>query len=123
MLFKRINDLCEHALGDRVLSQATTLVHARLRQSDHAYRLGGEEFAILLREDRIENAWILADRIRQTIEAARFKLDDAKAGVTVSFGIAKFRNSDTNHEDSLKRADEALYNSKSNARNTVSILE
>ena len=106
-----------------MLSRAAQLVTQQLRPSDHAYRLGGEEFAILLKGFSTEDARILADRIRRTIETARFALGDAKVSVTVSFGIAKFRSSDQHYEDALNRADNALYQSKANARNTISILE
>lgn len=121
--FKNINDSYGHAMGDRVLSQVATLVRDQLRPSDRAYRLGGEEFAILLRGFSTDDAWTLADRIRRAIEAVRFKLGDTRASVTVSVGIARFRDSDSNYEDSLRRADEALYQSKANSRNTISILE
>lgn len=121
--FKNVNDLYGHAMGDQVLWQAAQLVTQQLRPSDHAYRLGGEEFAILLSGSSTEDARILADRIRRTIETTRFALGDARVSVTVSFGIAKFRSSDQHYEDALNRADNALYQSKANARNTISILE
>ncbi|PHQ23630.1 hypothetical protein CLH62_20335 [Marinobacter guineae] len=121
--FKNVNDLYGHAMGDQVLSRAAQLVTQQLRPSDHAYRLGGEEFAILLSGSSTEDARILADRVRRTIETARFALGDAKVSVTVSFGIAKFRSSDQHYEDALNRADNALYQSKANVRNTISILE
>lgn len=121
--FKNINDLYGHAMGDQVLSQSATLVTDQLRASDQAYRLGGEEFTILLSGTNIENAQIFAERIRKSVEEARFRLDDAKACTTVSLGVSQFHSSDSCFEDVFKRADEALYRSKANGRNKVSICE
>jgi len=121
--FKSVNDRYGHAMGDRVLFQAAGLVREQLRPSDHAYRLGGEEFAILLRGTSTGDASTLADRVRQTIAAARFRLDGSRVSVTVSFGVAQFRASESNYEDTLKRADDALYRSKAEGRNTISILD
>ena len=119
--FKNINDIYGHAMGDQVLSQSATLVTDQLRASDHAYRLGGEEFAILLSGTNMENAQVFAERIRKSLEEARFRLDDAKARTTVSLGVSQFQRSDNHFEGVLKRADKALYQSKANARNRVSI--
>ena len=119
--FKNINDIYGHAMGDQVLSQSATLVTDQLRASDHAYRLGGEEFAILLGGTNIENAQVFAERIRKSLEEARFRLGDAKTCATVSLGVSQFQRSDSHFEDVLKRADKALYQSKANTRNRVSI--
>lgn len=121
--FKNINDVYGHAMGDEVLSQAANLVKDQLRPSDHAYRLGGEEFAILLGDTSLVNARNFAERIRKTIQKARFRVGDVRACATISIGIAQFRPSDKCFEDALKRADEALYQSKTSSRNTVSICE
>ncbi|SHK05511.1 PAS domain S-box-containing protein/diguanylate cyclase (GGDEF) domain-containing protein [Marinobacter antarcticus] len=121
--FKNINDLYGHAMGDQVLSQSATIVTDQLRASDHAYRLGGEEFAILLRGTDMENARVLAERIRKSVGEARFRLDDAWACTTVSLGVSQLHRSDSCFEDVSIRADEALYRSKANGRNKVSICE
>jgi len=121
--FKNINDVYGHAMGDEVLRQAANLVRHQLRPSDHAYRLGGEEFAILLRGTSITNARNFAERIREIIQAARFRVGDVRACATISLGIAEFRPSDSCFEDALKRTDEALYQSKAGKRNMVSISE
>jgi|25BtaG_2_1085352.scaffolds.fasta_scaffold00632_3 diguanylate cyclase (GGDEF)-like protein/PAS domain S-box-containing protein len=121
--FKNINDLYGHAMGDEVLRLAASLVKNQLRPSDHAYRLGGEEFAILLGDTSLRNARNLAERIRKTIHAARFRVGDVRACATISLGIAQFRTSDSCFEDALKRTDEALYQSKTISRNVTSIYE
>jgi len=121
--FKNINDVYGHAMGDEVLSQAASLVKDQLRPSDHAYRLGGEEFAILLSDTSLTNAKNFAERIRKTIQSARFRVADVRACATISIGIAEFRPSDSCFEDALKRTDEALYQSKTHSRNMVSVVE
>ncbi|PHQ24620.1 hypothetical protein CLH62_17170 [Marinobacter guineae] len=121
--FKNINDVYGHAMGDEVLKQAASLVVDQLRPSDNAYRLGGEEFAILLNGTDTDDAKTFAERIRKSVEAARFKIDDVRTCATISLGIAKFRSDDRCFEDALKRADGALYRSKANARNNVSTCD
>ena len=121
--FKNINDIYGHAMGDEVLKRSASLVVQQLRPSDHAYRLGGEEFAILLSDTSLTNAGTFAERIRKTIEAARFQVEDIRTCATISLGIAQFRPSDSCFEDALKRADAAVYQSKARGRNAVSICE
>jgi len=121
--FKNINDLYGHAMGDEVLKLAASLVVQQLRPSDHVYRVGGEEFAILLSDTNLTNAGSFAERIRKTIEVARFQVEDVRTCATISLGIAQFRPSDSCFEDALKRTDEALYQSKTKSRNMISICE
>jgi diguanylate cyclase (GGDEF)-like protein/PAS domain S-box-containing protein len=121
--FKNINDCHGHLVGDQVLSQAAQIVSAQLRPSDHAYRLGGEEFAIIIANTGVEAVRALAERIRHTIEQAVFRAEDSLVHATISLGLARFRLADTQFEDIFRRADEALYQSKSRSRNTISVIE
>ncbi|WP_372972921.1 diguanylate cyclase [Marinobacter sp.] len=121
--FKNINDCHGHMAGDKVLSQSAMLVSDQLRSSDHAYRLGGEEFAIIVNDTSIADAHVMADRIRRSVERMAFCAGDAIIRATVSMGVAQFRNTDTRFDDVLRRADEALYQSKAFSRNAVSVLE
>src|SRR5680860_295736 len=121
--FKNINDRYGHAMGDEVLKKAAIIVNDQLRPYDHAYRIGGEEFAILLSGVNTRDAEVLVERIRQSIEAACFELDDTSARATISLGIAQFRQSDNTFDDALRRADEALYESKAHSRNTITFIE
>ena len=121
--FKNINDCHGHMAGDKVLSQSATLISDQLRASDHAYRLGGEEFAIIVNDTPIADAHLIADRIRRSVELMPFRAGDSIIRATVSMGVARFRNTDTCFDDVLKRADEALYQSKSFSRNKVSVIE
>jgi diguanylate cyclase (GGDEF)-like protein len=121
--FKNINDCHGHLVGDQVLSQAAQIVSAQLRPSDHAYRLGGEEFAIIIANTGVEAVRALAERIRHTLEQAVFRAEDSLVHATISLGLARFRLADTQFEDIFRRADEALYQSKSRSRNTISVIE
>jgi diguanylate cyclase (GGDEF)-like protein len=121
--FKNINDRYGHAMGDEVLKESAILINSQLRAYDYAYRVGGEEFAILLSGANTRDAEVLAERVRQSIEAACFELDDTSLRATISLGIAQFRQSDNTFDDALRRADEALYESKERSRNTITIIE
>lgn len=121
--FKNINDCHGHIVGDKVLSQSAQIVMNQLRPMDHAYRLGGEEFAIIVRDAQRDDVMTMAERIRRALEQARFRADDSLVHATVSLGISRFRVSDTQFDDILRRADEALYQSKSVSRNRVSVIE
>ncbi|WP_404367456.1 diguanylate cyclase [Marinobacter sp.] len=121
--FKRINDRYGHAMGDEVLRESSTLVNSQLRAYDHAYRLGGEEFAILLNGVTTRETKALAERIRQSIEAACFRREDARVQATISLGVAQFRESDNRYDDVMRRADAALYESKVRSRNALTYTE
>lgn len=113
--FKRINDTYGHAVGDKVLKQLATTVQLVIRKSDIFARVGGEEFVILCPETDTEQAKLLANKIRQEIEAARFE----EAGkLTSSFGVAQYVIGE-DKENLLKRADDALYCAKKHGRNRV----
>lgn len=121
--FKNINDCHGHLVGDNVLRQAAQVVMGQLRPSDHAYRLGGEEFAIITSDTVVKDSQKLAERVRRSIEEACFRADDTRVRATVSLGLSGFRAADSHFEDILRRADQALYQSKREARNTVSLIE
>lgn len=122
--FKRINDHYGHGMGDTVLKESAQLVTDKLRQSDRAYRLGGEEFAIILGHTESGDVEKLAERVRHTIQEACFNWNQLLlANVTISLGVSQFRPSDRDFEGVFRRADEALYRSKSASRNTVSVFD
>lgn len=121
--FKSINDRHGHAMGDEVLRKAAVLVNDQLRPYDHAYRLGGEEFAIILTGLEARDACAFAERIRESIESAHFELDDSTIRATISLGISQFRQSDRSFDEVMLRSDEALYRSKARSRNIVTLAE
>ena len=115
--FKHINDAHGHPAGDAVLRQLAQLLLSTLRVSDLAARFGGEEFAVLLPElAGAVDAIAAAEKIRQTVEAARF---GAVGRVTVSVGVSLVSPDDGDVRPLVDRADAALYEAKRSGRNTV----
>ena len=115
--FKQVNDKYGHNAGDRVLVQLSLLVKSQLRDKDIFARWGGEEFIILSQGSTQSEAFIVANRLRESIEA--FPFDDIGT-LTCSFGVSQYRDNDT-ASTLLARADEALYKAKENGRNNVSL--
>jgi len=118
-LFKEINDRYGHAAGDSVLEQSSDRIRQQLRSSDNAYRIGGEEFAIILPATNRKDAMVLAERLRASIAGSPF---DAGGPVwaTITAGVAMAERSDCSVEDIVKRADSAMYRGKALSRNRVS---
>ena len=113
--FKKINDKYGHDIGDVILISIVKLVKKVIRKTDVFARWGGEEFMILAINSNKEQAEILAERIRKTIEFYNFH----KAGtVTCSFGVTEFMIDDS-LEEFIKRVDIALYDAKEQGKNKV----
>jgi len=118
--FKKINDGFGHQAGDAVLKSLAGLLRQGLRRYDVLCRWGGEEFLILLRGTLVEEATLIAERLRQAVEGAVFPPFQAGGLVTVSIGgcgMPPGREFDT----LFAEADSALYASKSRGRNRVTI--
>jgi diguanylate cyclase (GGDEF)-like protein len=113
--FKRVNDAFGHEAGDRVLVALVEQLSAELREHDGLYRLGGEEFVLLLPQARLDEAGPRLQRLR---EALNQRLALLPGAVTVSIGAAELKpGEDGSHW--LARADAALYAAKQNGRNRV----
>jgi len=113
-LFKAYNDNYGHLAGDRALQRVAKCIVDSIRSIDLAFRYGGEEFAVILPETRIEDALKVAERIRKTIESRT----SAKAlPITASCGIACWPNDGVMKEEIVARADAALYLAKQSGRN------
>jgi diguanylate cyclase (GGDEF)-like protein len=119
--FKQYNDTHGHLHGDAVLVALSKLLIAGIRTSDLAVRYGGEEFVLLLPETSKENAFTIAEAIREKIAAHPFPGRQAQPQgmVTVSMGIAAFPEDGSDSSTLLHRADEALYKAKNGGRNRV----
>lgn len=119
--FKRFNDQHGHQLGDKVLQFMGKLLAKELKGKDVVGRYGGEEFFILMEDTSLDNASIVADKIRQSLTGVQLKYVETGqvlGKITISAGVAAMRNMDT--ADSLiKRADDALYMAKHSGRNNV----
>lgn len=117
--FKEINDSYGHPAGDEVLQQLTAIVQSLLRDTDILARYGGEEFCILTPETDEQNAAVLAERIRSSIESQEITLKTGTSlKLTVSVGVTDFRDTDT-VSTLIERADQAVYRAKQLGRNRV----
>lgn len=116
--FKKINDTFGHAAGDEALKKLTQCIQDTVRESDPIFRLGGEEFAILLNDTDIHGATLLAERLRSAIETTKIKHDRNKFNITVSIGLTEYANSEE-LDCIMQRADKALYTAKDTGRNKV----
>lgn len=114
--FKQVNDDFGHFAGDRVLEATAGLLRRHLRPGDFAARFGGEEFVLVLRELKIEEAAAVADRIR--VALATMSVPDLSVTITASFGVVAHDGYET-AENLLARADVALYEAKHAGRNRV----
>ncbi|MCP3678598.1 MAG: GGDEF domain-containing protein [Deltaproteobacteria bacterium] len=118
--FKSINDTYGHPFGDKVLKRIGEILHLNLRASDIAVRYGGEEFAVLLLNAGIEQAYYVANKIRLVIEAAEFTFNDRQVKVTVSAGVASFAlGDDLSSRELIETADQYMYMAKKLGRNRV----
>ncbi len=125
--FKKVNDTYGHAVGDLVLKTIAKVIRGQLREYDIAGRYGGEEFSILLPFTKINEAQMVAERLRKSIENKVIDISKVNPEsevktikVTLSLGVYEIKDSDKD-EDLLKKADKALYQAKNTGRNKVVI--
>jgi two-component system cell cycle response regulator len=120
--FKRYNDSYGHLEGDKVLVRISQMIKSCLRTMDSAYRYGGEEFTVILPETKGEEAKNVANRIKRAVELERFLPEpDKVVTITISIGLTEyFMNEQLSTV--IKRADQAMYNSKAQGRNRISSL-
>jgi diguanylate cyclase (GGDEF)-like protein len=116
--FKSINDSYGHNVGDQVIMMVAKLCDIKTRVSDIAGRLGGEEFGILLLEAGINDARMLADRLREFIAGEVVTVTDNNISTTVSIGLSDAARAGSIAE-LFKQADVALYEAKRSGRNRV----
>jgi len=117
--FKRINDTYGHPSGDRVLSSVAACIRENLRSYDLIGRIGGEEFLVLSPGTGLDDALILAERIRESVKRNEVIEEGKSVSVTISIGLTISQSGDATHEKLLKRADSALYRAKDGGRNRV----
>lgn len=118
--FKLVNDNYGHAAGDKVLRSFAERVRDSLRKTDHAGRLGGEEFGVLLYGTERQGAVEFAERLRERIEAGEAEVGDGRTlRITVSIGVTQLSGDDVSADSALARADDALYRAKDGGRNRV----
>ncbi|MEO8000677.1 MAG: GGDEF domain-containing protein [Arenimonas sp.] len=121
--FKSINDRYGHSTGDWVLKRVINAIKPICRSQDCIGRIGGEEFAILLRASDLESARAMAERFREHIAAINTDETGNTFTATASFGVTTTLSSGYIFDTLLSQADQALYQSKHEGRNRVSVFE
>jgi len=119
--FKKVNDTWGHAAGDQLLRQVGTRSRACVRASDTVGRLGGDEFLALLPETTLDGAREVAEKLRMALREPYDLGKGATATVGASVGIAVFPQHGTDAEDLQRAADGALYHSKREGKNRISV--
>lgn len=117
--FKKVNDTYGHDTGDVVLKKLSSYVLSKTREQDYLFRIGGEEFSILIPDMNLPDSTKYAERIRRSIESLQIEDKNITFNITCSIGVATYDESDINISSLLKRADKALYLAKEAGRNTV----
>ena len=121
--FKTINDTHGHDAGDRVLASVADHISRSLRAHDDAFRLGGEEFLLCLKEADVSAGLTALERLRKGLRDIPIVLEGGKTvPITLSFGLAVCARAVTAHE-LLRRADVALYRAKKEGRDRVMVAE
>jgi diguanylate cyclase (GGDEF)-like protein len=115
--FKQINDSYGHAAGDEVLRCVASTLRATVRDGDLSARLGGEEFAVVLPDAGLQDARVVAERLRAQLRART--IPAIGSSVTASFGVAQLQPADLTAESLLHRADQAMYRAKALGRDQV----
>ena len=119
--FKDINDGFGHSVGDLAISHFADVLVTERRDCDFAARLGGEEYALVLPGTDLPRASRVAERLRQRVAESAMPTPSGKLKITASFGVAALNDIDTCLSDVIVRADRAVYQSKRDGRNRVSL--
>lgn len=120
--FKNINDAYGHAVGDLTLKEIVNAVQHFIRKSDKLIRWGGDEFIVIFYGLQKENALGFGEKILSIASSLKIPVKNEEISATLSIGFSFFKETDSDFNDVLKRADEALYKSKDSGRNQVNLI-
>ncbi len=120
--FKKVNDEYGHKAGDKCLKEIARLIRSSLRKSDFFARYGGDELIAILNGSNVVNAQEVAEKIRLRIVRTRFSYQEEAIPITVSLGVTEVMQTDEDPETPFIRADNAMYQAKSQGRNRVCAL-
>ena len=121
--FKKINDTFGHQAGDEVIREVSRWVRKVARTTDIVGRYGGEEFAVILLNTDAAQARYFSERLRRRIEEGLVHFEKEEIKFTVSLGVAEADSHMENYENWLQLADKALYQSKGNGRNCLTVAD
>lgn len=116
--FKQVNDTYGHECGDRLLKDIAELMKAVVPDEAVVSRWGGEEFLLLLPQVALSEGYLIAEQIREVIETAVFSYKGQNFSITLTLGLAEF-DPELGVDESIKRADDALYKGKKTTKNCV----
>ncbi|WP_332675290.1 diguanylate cyclase [Aromatoleum sp.] len=117
--FKIVNDTCGHAAGDELLCRIARLIRQRVRDQDVVCRVGGDEFALILRGCSRADALRIAEHLREGVAAFRFSWEDRLFSIGASIGVTFIDGTHATVADLLMAADSACYEAKKRGRNQV----
>jgi len=120
--FKSVNDTYGHDVGDRVLKLFANVIQQRIRKTDMFARIGGEEFVLLMPDTPIDKALVFNNKLREILLNCNFKYQGKQITITSSVGLSEFTENDS-EQLVLKRADQALYQSKHSGRNRCTVFQ
>lgn len=126
--FKRINDLCGHTAGDQLLVEVSAMIKSSIRESDTAFRYGGDEFLVICPNTDLNSCKVIAERILENINRFNNVNIGTDNEVTLSLGISsKFfdKDADIDKETTMviENADSALFKAKSKGRNRIELFQ
>ncbi|MBL7000238.1 MAG: diguanylate cyclase [Gammaproteobacteria bacterium] len=116
--FKRVNDVFGHNAGDKALQVVANMLARHIRKTDLLFRIGGEEFVLLLPKTSLDHATPLVEKIRNSVTSANFRFKQEKVDITLSAGLTAILPGD-DCETIYERADSALYQAKNGGRNQL----
>ncbi|MCK4387293.1 MAG: diguanylate cyclase [Dehalococcoidia bacterium] len=112
--FKAYNDMYGHPSGDRLLNQMGEIINSSIRDADQAFRYGGDEFAVILPQTDIKDAYLVAERVRECIAA---EMEAKQVAVTCSIGLASYPSDGVMSGELVNTSDTALYYAKNTGGN------
>jgi diguanylate cyclase len=119
--FKKINDTYGHLFGDKIICTVAQALKNGVKGRDIVARFGGEEFVVLLLKTPLAGARAVAEQLRATVERSRVRRGETTLdAITISIGVAAYRDGESVTEF-IHRADLALYASKQNGRNRITV--